>query len=179
MSTWFYGDPHYGHANIIRYASRPFGDVTEMDSIMAERYRACIQAQDLVIWLGDCAFGATARDLVASLPGRRILIKGNHDGSRAQAVQMGFEEVYRESNLWLDGIGCRLNHFPYATPESVYWDKFKGRRPPRIEGEVLIHGHTHQTQPEGPVYSVNVGVDAWGFRPVGVDDVAQLVRKVY
>jgi calcineurin-like phosphoesterase family protein len=40
-NTWFTADFHFGHANIIRYFSRPFRTVEEMDQAILERPNIC------------------------------------------------------------------------------------------------------------------------------------------
>jgi calcineurin-like phosphoesterase family protein len=50
------------------------------------------------------------------------------------------------------------------------------RRPPKVKGEVLIHGHSHvREKVRGNM--IHVGVDAWDFFPVPISDVAAIIRK--
>jgi len=46
-------DNHFGHANIIGFTNRPFADVQEMDNQMIGRWNVAVQANDVVIHLGD------------------------------------------------------------------------------------------------------------------------------
>jgi len=43
--TWFTADFHLGQANIIRYCSRPFAIVEEMDQAIVERLNAGRETQ--------------------------------------------------------------------------------------------------------------------------------------
>jgi calcineurin-like phosphoesterase family protein len=49
-------------------------------------------------------------------------------------------------------------------------------------GAVLIHGHTHSTgspvsRSKSGTLQILVGVDAWGFRPVHSEEVAEIIRQ--
>jgi len=47
MISYFYADPHFGHAKIIEHAERPFADVDEMD-------RGAHQSLQREGWSGRC-----------------------------------------------------------------------------------------------------------------------------
>src|ERR1700740_2733163 len=55
--TWFTADFHLGHANIIRYCSRPFATVDEMDQAILERLNTCVKVHDILYFLGDFCMG--------------------------------------------------------------------------------------------------------------------------
>jgi calcineurin-like phosphoesterase family protein len=44
-NTWLTADFHLGHANIIRYCSRPFATVDEMDQAILEQLNAARETQ--------------------------------------------------------------------------------------------------------------------------------------
>jgi calcineurin-like phosphoesterase family protein len=46
--TWFTADFHLGHVNIIRYCSRPFPTVEEMDQAIVERLNASVKRNDVL-----------------------------------------------------------------------------------------------------------------------------------
>ena len=56
--TWFTADFHFGHANIIRYCSRPFATVEEMDQTIVERLNASVKPNDVLYFLGDFVWEA-------------------------------------------------------------------------------------------------------------------------
>lgn len=80
--NFFTADPHFGHANIIKYCQRPFASVEEMDRALTERWNAKIGSDDDVWILGDFTMrsGATALNYLRQLNGHKHLILGNHDG---------------------------------------------------------------------------------------------------
>ena len=181
MIDAFYADPHFGHANIIGYEGRPFSSVEEMNRGLIERYNAKIDAGALVIWLGDVSSKAFRREIpevVRAMRGRKILVPGNHDHSIGEMLDVGFSAVIAgPAYARIAGRNARLSHYPYADVRRDGDDRFLDRCPPRIEGEILIHGHTHgSTVRVGN--AINVGVDAWDYGPAMWAEVEALASEV-
>lgn len=62
--------------------------------------------------------------------------------------------------------GCSSNAFD---PKVLY-----GNSLTRDETHILLYGHTHDqtpTRPEWGCFDVNVGVDAWAYKPVSLDHI--------
>ena len=51
MNKWFIFDTHFSHANIIRYAGRPFQSVDEMNMRLIENWNALVKPQDTGFFL--------------------------------------------------------------------------------------------------------------------------------
>ena len=80
MTKFLIGCTHFGHANIIKLANRPFSSVQEMDEVMIERWNSVVKKNDTVYHLGDFAFrGAPANNYKKKLSGNIICLQGNHD----------------------------------------------------------------------------------------------------
>ena len=75
--TWIISDTHFYHDKIVGYCDRPVDFTRKTMS----HWRKMIAPDDLVYHLGDCFFGKGSqfRGCMDSLPGIKILIKGNHD----------------------------------------------------------------------------------------------------
>ena len=89
MSIFFTSDPHYHHANIMKYCSRPFTSVEEMDEELIKRWNSVVTKSDTIYILGDLIFTkdpAEAVRITTQLNGKIILIKGNHDHSNILKV---------------------------------------------------------------------------------------------
>jgi hypothetical protein len=81
MRRWFSSDPHYGHANIIRFCDRPFDDVDHMASILVDAINATVPAGDELWLLGDLGLGPIERSLAVlrRIAADVVLVGGNHD----------------------------------------------------------------------------------------------------
>lgn len=135
MNTFFIGDLHFGHHNIIEYSKRPFANVQEMDEALIKNWNSVVHQKDEVYILGD--FSLTGRqkteEYLAALKGRKYLIKGNHDywvsNSNCRKYLewiKDYHEFKENGRLWV------LCHYPLWS-----WNK-------RNAGSVHLHAHTHK-----------------------------------
>lgn len=183
MITALYSDPHFGHANIIEYENRPFNCPSQMDESLITNYNSVVGEDDAVLWLGDCFFQPSKRaaELMGRLNGSKLLILGNHDGSASSMLRLGFDAVMDVCFMLIGGRKCRLCHYPYAGSDGrgePVDDRFSDMRPPRVPGEILVHGHTHSRR-RIRENAVHVGVDAWDYGPVRIERLDALIRKSF
>lgn len=176
MFTHFYGDPHFGHTNILEYARRPFTSIEAMNESLITTYNRMVGQDDLVLWLGDCWFHGQA-NLLQRMNGRKALVTGNHDDHPAKMVEAGFEFAVRELFFRVGNLRFQAIHNParIQSPPGVRQPgKFEWKPP--IKGCVAIHGHTHSgVRQRGPY--INVGVDAWDYGPAPLAEVLALVKE--
>lgn len=178
MFSAFYSDPHFGHANIIKFCDRPFSSVTDMNRGLVERYNSRITRKDRVLWLGDCFFGSSAEfsKIMGKLNGEKWLVLGNHDKSPSRMVELGFSIAAPELRFQLENIHFRAVHFPYRTLSQD--TRFQEKMPIREKDVVLLHGHTHSPNKTLGAAAVHVGVDAWDYYPAPVREVVALAKTV-
>ena len=195
---YFTSDTHYGHQNIIRYCDRPYADVDHMNVDLVNRAAEMFEVGDELWHLGDVALGTLDNTLahLARIPVEVTLVAGNHDRCHPYNGKRGerFIEIYRErcqlaeliltnTSLTLgSGVEVHVSHFPYADSElsgledrhgRVIVDKFA---PWRVvdDGSWLLCGHVHESwRQRGRM--INVGVDAWGGRPVSEAEIINLI----
>ena len=186
MATYFTADLHLGHANIIGYCGRPFPDLAAMDEALVRAWNETVSPTDTVWVLGDVALGRIEDSLahVARLAGTKVLVPGNHDrcwaghGTRAATwhqryLDAGFDAIDHDPPPFpLAGHDVSLCHFPH-TGDSHDTDRFTSHRPVD-DGSWLLHGHVHESYRQRG-RCINVGVDAWGGRPVDLDEIAGLI----
>lgn len=198
MATWFTSDTHFGHSRIIELCNRPFNSVIEMNERLVRNWNELVGPEDTVYHLGDVALGPIDQSLgyISRLMGRKILILGNHDRPfmaktpekealwTERYIEAGFDSVWDE-HIMLGDFGrlVHLSHFPYDgdTHNSDRPDRYVEARI-RDSGRPLIHGHTHSTgspvsRSKAGSLQIHVGVDAWGFRPVHSEEVAEIIRQ--
>ena len=103
MTRFWTSDLHFGHANIIRYCNRPFGDVDEMNRSLIQRWNDVVGNDDEVWVLGDVAMGriGDTLGLIRQLHGTKILLAGNHDRCWAPSgvVNTKWNEAYRDAGF--------------------------------------------------------------------------------
>ena len=75
---FFLADLHFSHKNVIRYATRPFEDVAEMDEALIQIWNQTVGVNDTVYHLGDFCFGRKSKweSILERLNGSIILIQG-------------------------------------------------------------------------------------------------------
>ena len=155
MATFFTADTHFGHAGARSLYRRPFAMVAEMDAAMIERWNAVVAPGDCVFHLGDFAVGHPEPGRVlAALNGDKHLVTGNNDPDGVRALQ-DWTSVQPYLELEVDGVALVLCHYAFRT-----WSGMG-------KGAWNLHGHSHgRLKPL--TRQVDVGVDAWGFAPIGV-----------
>ena len=184
---FFTADLHLGHANIIKHCHRPFASVDDMDEALLVAWCETVGRSDEVWVLGDFALGdVLGRLLLAELlPGRKFLVPGNHDKCwagkkkgiekwRKKYEAVGFKVVNAPVEVDLAGRPVLLDHFPYEG-DSRETGRYLSHRP-ADQGGWLLHGHVHERWRQRG-RQVNVGVDAWGGRPVAEGELAALIQS--
>jgi calcineurin-like phosphoesterase family protein len=171
VKIWFVADTHFGHANIIGYASRPFGSLEKMNEAMVRNWNSRVKKHDLVFHLGDFCFHNTengkegegdmvnAEAYLERLNGHITFIVGNHDKNNSLnsiitycVINYGGEEVFLTHN-----------------PEECN-TKFR----------INLVGHVHglwRIKRVKNTYLVNVGVDVWDFHPIDINEILAEIQK--
>jgi calcineurin-like phosphoesterase family protein len=192
--TFFTSDNHFGHEmSVSRPVSKAWGtntrhqfaDVATMNQGMVDAWNLLVPKDGAVHVLGDFVYNGNLKeksewmldftaDILASLHGKKHLIVGNHDlpyiddSFTEEYLKRGFDSVtIGKKTIELAGKAFELCHFPrWRGPDE---------RPPQYPEPVadwknepwLLHGHSHsQVQLDMPNKMIDVGVDAWSFRPV-------------
>jgi len=158
-------DLHLGHANIIRYCSRPFlfSEVAEMDRVLIGNWNSTVSNATQVYHIGDLRYGWDAppfHSYAGQLNGRITFILGNHDEQE--------EGTILSRAIDYEGMQFLLIHDP-------------GEAPPSFDGWV-IHGHYHNNDLRSyPFISfehrrINVSAEVLGYAPVRLGDICALIR---
>lgn len=161
-AIWITADHHFGHANIVAYAGRPFS-AADQDREMAQRWRDTVPPSQPVLHLGDLVVGANSPEiwrLVATLTGEpKWLVRGNHDRPHRLGLirDAGFTIVSPPELQYGDWL-VRFTHRPLA-PEEL------------APGQVNVHGHTHSRPASADPRWINVSVEATDYRPVRLGEL--------
>lgn len=171
MRTWFTGDTHFGHANVIKYAGRPFDSVEEMDEALVANWNACVQPGDVVYHLGDVAFCKPDRALwfLRRLNGQKHWIFGNHDKrlrKEAEIVsQFAWARDLTEIKIGDDKAPDGVQRIVLCHYAMRVWNRSH-------YGAWQLYGHSHGTLRDDPhALQLDVGVDAWDYRPTSYEEI--------
>lgn len=139
--NYYINDLHLLHENVLRFDNRPFNTIEQMQEIIVNNLNRKVTNGDTVYLLGDVSMRGKKEDLislVASLKGKKVLVKGNHDDVSDYRYQQLFYEVvdYKEIHDAVDGqnYDLVLCHYPIFS-----WKKM-GR------GTILLYGQTHDSE---------------------------------
>lgn len=170
-------DTHFSHANIIKYCNRPYSSVEEMNNSLVENWNSAVNNNDLVIHLGDFAWGRTIQSIkqhLDKLNGNKILILGNHDSlSQDDYIKCGFSHVYSKLEVNLYNHFCVFCHF-----QMLHWNKSE-------HGSMHFYGHQHkETNKETDIAKLNAsnkrfnaGVDLNDYTPVNLYSVIKMLDE--
>lgn len=189
MTKFFSSDLHFYHRNVIKYCNRPFEPtkegVQEMNDYLIKKHNELVKPEDTWYFLGDFGFAGNKqlREIIAKLNGKKIAICGNHDRGATKMVDLGFDFACYEMVLNIGGHRCRLSHFPYRpTEEEIealgYDDRHLDKRPPRIPGEFLLHGHSHSSKDKIlKPWALDIGVDGHNYKPWNEHEITSVITK--
>ena len=172
---WFTSDHHWGHANIIRFSSRPFSSVEEMDEALVERWNTVVQPRDTVYHVGDVSLHkdlGRARSILERLNGSICLIRGNHE-SVAERLKDRFAWIKDYAEVKVPDPEARegrtfivLCHYAFRV-----WNKSH-------HGSWHLYGHSHGSLPDDPnARSLDVGVDCHDYAPVSYARVTEIMAS--
>lgn len=163
---FFTSDPHYGHANILKYCPRPYSTLEEMNNGLLEEHNRIVGPKDTVWFLGDIVFGKQDLDL-NRLNGIKHLILGNHDRPDKLSKYFSSMQHYRElTDVYSDQKNpLVLMHYPILS-----WNKLR-------HGAIHLHGHSHGTMDNSGTLRFDVGVDCWDMKPISIDSVLELIPR--
>lgn len=173
------------------------------NDMLAARWDATVRKGDKVWVCGDLTANSSfldpALEWIKQRPGTKHLVLGNHDPAHpmhrdSHQWEWRYHRYFhsvgtsRERNIVLpDGTKHRLllSHFPYTGDGDLQEDRATQHRL-RDEGRLLVHGHVHTEErltfsqsrsPAGFTPQIHVGVDAWSFYPVSLEQVVQLAAQ--
>lgn len=138
MTIWALGDLHLGFG--VDKPMDVFGDHwRDHPTRIQENWRARVAPEDVVLVAGDISWGLRLDEalpdleFVASLPGRKLMIKGNHDpwwSSRSKVERVlpaGLELVQSDAHDLGEGIGVTGTR-GWTLPGTPGFDRDKDER---------------------------------------------------
>ncbi|WP_262315190.1 metallophosphoesterase [Lacticaseibacillus parakribbianus] len=161
-------DLHFGHVATIEADRRPFSDVQAMDAALIANWRRVVRPVDIVYILGDFTLkdAAYAQTILAQLPGRKVMVRGNHDRFLADCgvASEQFEQITQLISFKENHLRYQLCHYPVLDYPGMW------------HHQRLLYGHVHG---ERRSYfrrvltpnAVNVGASEIDYTPLSVAQV--------
>ncbi len=178
--VWFASDQHHGHQSAIHHNHRPFRDLDHMDHALVDEWNSRVGKQDLAFILGDFSFYKPEKttEIVHAMNGHKILVKGNHDHTKALSKVQGFQRIlsYHEHKLDVGGgetVRIVMSHFPFLS-----WNQMH-------RGAYHLHGHSHGNLMVPPQLQnarmLDVGVDHLSglkghYGPINFAEIMELLK---
>ncbi len=188
---YFISDTHFYHFNILKLNPefRKFG----YELKILENLESVLKEGDTLYHLGDFTwqlydeFGIL--DRWKRLPGKKVLIMGNHDHRFGKDILEEFFDEIHEFSLILEVEGLRLllSHYPALDLRTDRFPELQARVEETFvrEGcDLLVHGHVHRRS-GGPhcgcymkgIPCVNANVEFTGFKPVSADGALDKLKR--
>lgn len=127
MKIFITSDTHFMHKALAeKFETRPF----DFEQRIVRNWQRMIRSGDLIVHLGDVMVGKAPdwKMTIPSLPGRKILVLGNHDKMTASwYMKNGFDFCCSHFSWDMYGLSILLSHAPI------------------VDGpfDLNIHGHLH------------------------------------
>jgi calcineurin-like phosphoesterase family protein len=159
-----------------------------MNEAICNQWKSQVTDKDTVYVLGDVSVNKRyAFEYIPTLPGKKILIAGNHDdcfkfdtkesGERKKAKYLdnGWDEVYMEYNTRIQGYYVKMTHLPPLTGVTKDIDtRYTQNRPPFNPDTIHLHGHQHNRYIKNGNL-IDVGFDG-SLRLLSEYDIMDLIK---
>lgn len=171
-NVFFVADLHFGHEKTCTTFQghdgrplRPFANADEMDEEIIRRAHSVMSKNDTLYVQGDVCIDPKHLWKVSRLPGRKILIPGNHDKLPARRYLEVFDDIVAYKVFKTTGIFDRFvcTHVPIHPEDLKRWG-------------ANVHGHLHSDwrkdrhgRPD-PNY-LCVSLEQIDYTPISLDQV--------
>ena len=155
------GDLHFNHRNIIKYCSRPFNGVEDMNEQLIKNWNGVVGANDIVYVVGDFALCGKQKiiEIGQRLNGRKRLILGNHDQASIETYRTaGFEFVYNHP-IVLDDFHV-ISHEPMV-----------GFSPNMPFANIFAHVHDNPAYTDYSEQSFCVSAERIVYTPIDFEEI--------
>ncbi|MDX0532944.1 hypothetical protein GOL26_28885 [Sinorhizobium medicae] len=170
---WYTADLHFGHSKIRDYCpqTRNFTLIEEMDIAIMWRVQERVGKDDILYILGDfavCGDEEYVRHCFNMLPGRKILVLGNHDLDAKGRIRKDIANLPWDRPpthaLSTTDEGCRIHMSHYA---HRVW-------PGHRRGAYHLFGHSHgDLPPMGRSRDVGIDCADTAFAPLTFREIKE------
>ena len=182
---YFTSEQHFLHKNIIKYCNRPFefsqDGLIKCAETIYKNYNNLIKDNDIVFFLGDVALTKSnnkevVKQMLRTLKGHKILIRGNHDTEKDEYYKAcGFEHIF--NYLVLGKIFISHYELKYRGTQE---EKEQYKILKECNCEFLVHGHIHnKPSSQDDIKRLNVCVDYKpnNFTPIYNETLSNYIQE--
>lgn len=164
---YYISDLHLFHNRILEKFNRPFSSVEEMHEVIINNWKNKVKDDDTVYILGDVGMyhAREIGNILNNLPGRKILVTGNHDfkNIHSSSYKKTFAKITSYLEIKDNGRNVVLFHYPIEDWNGKY------------RGYYHLHGHVHIN---GDSLSkkdrrYNVSAEIVDYTPISLDELEQ------
>jgi calcineurin-like phosphoesterase family protein len=137
-----------------------------MNECIISRWNETVNDSDTVYVEGDVFMKMKNSDAIAimkRLKGKKCLIPGNHEKLALQLRDWEWIRPYHE--MTDEGVNLVLCHYPFKCWNKLHY------------GSINLYGHVHARMRQF-ANQIDVGVDAWDFRPMPLVDMLRATRDL-
>ena len=181
-NLFFMADPHFGHANVIKYANRPFNHVDEMNRMIIANINSKVSINDHLFINGDFAFYRDDKSVETILNQiickNLYLILGNHDfifynnrnlKSLFRKVDNYLEIKVKDDDANKGYQKIILFHFPVLEWNAGHF------------GSWMLYGHTHGNLAYPKELNnkkiIDIGLDCNKYMPFSYKDIKSIMKN--
>lgn len=140
MVNRYIADQHFGHNNIIRFDSRNFDNVQQMEESLISNWNSVVANNDTTYILGDFCWDKEDewKRILNLLNGNKVLIRGNHDlKNMSNELKKMFQDIKDYKEITDNSKHVIMSHYPIFC--------YKGSYDPNT---YMLHGHVHNSTRE-------------------------------
>lgn len=163
--TFVISDTHFDHINVIKYNSRPFNNINEMNEALIENWNNVVTKNDRVIIVGDFAF-KRHQYFLNRLNGFKDLIVGSHDKVKGIPLKALYSNVYTIGTYNLNDMYIVCSHCCMRVWERSHY------------GSIHLFGHSHgNLKTYNMSFDVGVDVPENNYTPIHIDEIKRRAEK--
>ena len=164
---YYISDLHLFHNRILEKFNRPFSSVEEMHEVIINNWKNKVKDDDTVYILGDVGMyhAREIGNILNNLPGRKILVTGNHDfkNIHSSSYKKTFAKITSYLEIEDNGRNVVLFHYPIEDWNGKYREYYH------------LHGHIHNNEDSlsQKERRFNVSAEVVDYTPVSLDELEQ------
>lgn len=148
MAYYIISDTHFGHENIKKLCNRP----DNFEELIIQDWRKRNNS-DVIIHLGDVSYranpGIIHKNIIQQLPGRKILVRGNHDKkSQLWYMYNGWDFCCDEFSLVYANKKIRFIHRPPLEKDAY---------------DITFFGHVHEKPIQLQEWQIRMSLELQGY----------------